>query len=58
MNPRWDDEPWITKHRPGKFVREYLGANGSQCDRRLLLGCLELRIDLLRGVGQVITQGG
>ena len=58
MNARRNDEPWITQHPPGQFVREYLGANGSQRDRRYFLGSLELRIDLLRGVGQVITQCG
>ena len=37
---------------------EYLGANGSQSDRSLLLCGLKLRIDLLWRVGQVITQVG
>ena len=58
MYPRRDDEPWIAKHRPGKLVREHLGANGSQRDRRLLLRGSKLRVDLLRGIGEVITQGG
>ena len=56
MNAGRNHELRVAKHRPRKIVGEHLGSNGTQRDRRDLLRRTELRINLLRGVRDVVAQ--
>src|SRR5262245_18619068 len=46
----------IAKHRPRKIVREHLGPDRAQRNRRNLLCRAELRIDFLRSVSDAVAE--